>query len=69
MPPKRLSSLFRQISVIAVEASDRANITQEQAQHMEQIARSLLQKVAFFRLSDADQVSNLPPAIAPKALS
>lgn len=58
----------QQISIIAVEASDRANITQEQAQHMEQIARTLLQKVAFFQLqSEANPVSNLSPA--PNALS
>lgn len=60
----------RQISRIAVEASERANITQEQAQHMDQIARTLLQKVAFFRLqSEAAPAPHLPPAIVPKALS
>lgn len=52
----------RQISAIAVEATDRAHVTEEQAKHMEQIARTLLQKVAFFRLQPgAEQDSNLSP--------
>ncbi|HEY9627892.1 MAG TPA: HAMP domain-containing protein [Coleofasciculaceae cyanobacterium] len=60
----------RQISTIAVEASERANITQEQAQHMEQIARTLLQKVAFFRLqSEVEQPLPSLPAIAPTVMS
>jgi methyl-accepting chemotaxis protein len=63
----------RQISTIAVEAADRANITQEQAKHMGQIAQILLQKVAFFRLEAQQEPnqgftsSNLLPAS--KALS
>ncbi|NJP10025.1 MAG: HAMP domain-containing protein [Leptolyngbyaceae cyanobacterium RU_5_1] len=40
----------RQVSAIAAESSDRANITQTQAEQMEELAQTLLQTVEFFRL-------------------
>jgi methyl-accepting chemotaxis protein len=64
----------RQISAIAVEAADRAHITEQQARHMEQITQTLLQKVAFFRLRskvepDLNPDLSLPSVITSKVLS
>lgn len=44
---------IRTISTIAAETSVEANMTQAQAQEMEQLARALLQKVAFFKVPTA----------------
>ena len=57
---------IRDISAIAAETSNRANITQEQSQQMDYLARTLLQNIDFFQLqTDHDQ----GPSSAELALS
>lgn len=48
---------IREISTIAVETSNRANLTKQQSQTMEQLARTLMQNVALFQLPAADDTT------------
>ena len=59
--------LVHYISGISTETFNRAGVTREQAQHMEQLARTLLQTVEFFQLHpEQHPVSDVsqPPTLA-----
>ncbi len=59
--------LVHYISDISAETFNRAGVTKEQAQHMEQLARTLLQNVEFFQLhpeQHPDSDVSQPPVLA-----
>jgi twitching motility protein PilJ len=64
--------LIHSISHICTETFNRAGVTREQAQHMEHLARTLLQTVEFFQMhsephlvSEVAELSPLACTIAP----
>jgi methyl-accepting chemotaxis protein PixJ len=59
--------LVHYISDISAETLNQAGVTKEQAQHMEQLARTLLQNVEFFQLrpeQHPDLDGSKPPVLA-----